>query len=72
MSDYTAYGYALMYGEMSINPKSSNKNILSIPDTLKLHMMEVFISRLSKSDSWLIIIASPKFGATTSEVFFTL
>ena len=36
---------------------------------MKLKFLEEFVAELSKSDIRLIVMASPKYGAVTSEVF---
>lgn len=69
MSDYTKDGYAPLGGEMTKEPEKRNESGISIQDTLKLDMMEEFIAAMSKSDTRLIMVASPKYGAVSSEVF---
>lgn len=69
LSDYTNDGYAPMQGEMSKAPEIKTSISKLAPDTLKLKMMEEFISRVVQSNTKLIVVASPKYGATTSEVF---
>ena len=69
LSDFTIDGYAPLQGEMKTGPirKSSDENVQL--DTLKLNMMTEFISRISKSETRLIMVASPKYRVGTSEVF---
>ncbi len=69
MSDYTADGYAPLYGEMKKEPDKKASGGASVQDTMKLHLMEEFIARMSQSETKLIMVASPKYGATSSEVF---
>lgn len=69
MSDYTADGYAPLQGEMKKEPVKKSDVGEVVQDTLKLHVLEEFIEQLSRSDTRLIMIASPKYGATSSEVF---
>lgn len=69
MSDYTTDGYAPLYGIMKKTPEVRINGNRPIQDTLKLNMMEEFISRLSQSKTKLIMVASPKYGAKSSEVF---
>lgn len=66
---YTADGYAPLQGEMRTEPVKKASGGLAVQDSLKLHMMEEFIAKLSKSGTKLIIMASPKYGALSSEVF---
>lgn len=68
-SGYTADGYSPMHGEMKKTPENKTSEGKSVQDTLKLNMMEEFISRLSQLDTRLIMVASPKYGATSSEAF---
>lgn len=69
VSDYTADGFAPMYGEMKTEPMKSNSVGQSPIDTLKINVLEEFVAKVSKSNTRLILIASPKYGATTSEVY---
>lgn len=69
LSDYTKDGYAPLQGEMKKEPVIKNSKGNEEPDTLKLKMMEEFIARMSKSETRLIMVASPKYGAVSSEVF---
>ena len=69
MSDYAKDGFAPLKGEMDSEPKIQEKSIAAVQDTLKLKMMEEFISRLSRTETKLIMLASPKYGALSSEVF---
>lgn len=69
IGDYTADGFAPMYGEMKKEPEKKAEGGKSQIDSLKLSMLEEFVAELSKSDTRLIMMASPKFGATSSEVF---
>lgn len=69
ISDYTEDGFAPMYGEMKKEPEKRADGRKSQIDTLKLSLLEEFVSQLSESDTRLIMMASPKYGATTSEVF---
>lgn len=69
MSDYTADGYAPLHGEMKKAPVKKVGSGASVQDTLKLHMMEEFIARMSRSETRLIMVASPKYGATSSSTF---
>jgi hypothetical protein len=69
MSDYTADGYAPLQGEMKKEPVKKVGGGASVQDTLKLHMMEEFIARMSQSETKLIMVASPKYGATSSSTF---
>ena len=68
-SDYTADGYAPLHGEMKKAPEKKVGGGASVQDTLKLHMMEEFIARMSQSETRLIMVASPRYGAVSSEVF---
>ena len=69
LSDYTQDGFAPMYGEMKREPGKKTAGVPSQKDTLKLSMLEEFVAELSTSDTRLILMASPKYGATSSEVF---
>lgn len=69
MSDYTPDGYAPLTGEMTVMPVQYNSGEVSAQDTFKLNLMEGFISKISMSDTRLIMVASPKFGVTSSDVF---
>ena len=69
MSDYAKDGFAPLKGEMDSEPKIQEKSIAAVQDTLKLKMMEEFVSQVSRSDTRLIMLASPKYGALSSEVF---
>ncbi len=69
LSDYTVDGYAPLQGEMKKEPEKKAIGAASVQDTLKLHMMEEFIARMSQSETRLIIVASPKYGATSSDMF---
>lgn len=69
LSGYTLDGYAPLKGEMKTAPKKKNTEKANECDSIKLKMMEEFISRMSQSETKLIVIASPKYGATSSKVF---
>ena len=69
LSDYSTDGYAPLHGEMKENPIFKNSISNEKPDTLKLKMMEEFIARMSQSETRLIMVASPKYGAISSDVF---
>lgn len=69
ISDYTEDGFAPMYGEMKTEPVKNNGGGPSQIDTLKINMLEEFVAKLSKSNTRLILMASPKYGAMTSEIF---
>lgn len=69
LGDYTADGFAPMYGEMRKEPEKWTEGGKTQLDKTKLSMLEEFVSELSKSDTRLIMMASPKYGATTSEAF---
>lgn len=69
MSDYAKDGLAPLKGEMVSEPKIQEKSIAAVQDTLKLKMMEEFVSQVSRSDTRLIMLASPRYGAMSSEVF---
>jgi len=69
LSDYTVDGFAPMYGEMKREPDKKTVGVLSQKDTLKLSMLEEFVAELSTSDTRLIMMVSPKYGAISSEVF---
>lgn len=69
MSDYAKDGFAPLKGEMDSEPKIQEKSIAAVQDTLKLKMMEEFVSQVSRSDTRLIMLASPRYGALSSEVF---
>lgn len=69
VSDYTTDGYAPLQGEMKTEPLRKENNVAPERDTLKLQLIEEFISRLSNSETRLIMIASPKYGAISSEGF---
>lgn len=69
LSGYTSDGYAPLQGEMKKAPIMRDTVKADKCDSLKLRMMEEFISRMSQSESKLIVVASPKYGATSSKVF---
>lgn len=69
LGDYTIDGFAPMYGEMKVEPEKRMEAEKSEIDTLKLSILEEFVAELSKSDTRLIMMASPKYGAISSEVF---
>ena len=69
VGDFTFDGYAPLQGEMKTDPDVKKFEEVPILDTLKLHMMEDFIAMLCASDTRLIMTASPKFGAVSSDVF---
>lgn len=69
MSDYTVDGYAPLYGEMKKSPEVKTIDGKPIQDTLKLNMMEESIARMSQVETRLVMVASPKYGATSSETF---
>ena len=69
LSGYTSDGYAPLQGEMKKAPIMRDTVKADKCDSLKLRMMEKFISRMSQSESKLIVVASPKYGATSSKVF---
>lgn len=69
VSDYTVDGYAPMQGEMKKKPEVEAQESIPCQDTLKLNMMEEFIARLSQTGTRLIVVASPRYGASSSEAF---
>lgn len=69
LGDFTADGYAPLRGEMTKIPVFKNNEEDVIQDTLKVSMLEEFILRMSQSQTQLIMIASPKYGAVSSEIF---
>ena len=69
LSGYTSDGYAPLEGEMKTVPKKKSTEKTNECDSIKLKMMEEFISRMSQSETKLIVVASPKYGATSSKVF---
>ena len=69
ISEYTADGFAPLYGEMKTEPGNQSPETPSKIDTLKVNMLEEFVEKISKSNTRLIMMASPKYGATSSEVF---
>lgn len=69
ISDYTEDGFVPMYGEMKTEPVKNNSGSQSQIDTLKINVLEEFVAKLSESNTRLIMMASPKYGAITSEVF---
>lgn len=72
LSDYTNDGYAPMQGEMKKVPAVNSTESKPVQDTLKLNMMEEFISRISQTDTRLIMVASPRYDAISSEVFMPI
>lgn len=68
-NDYTKDGYAPLWGEMDKPPVVTVPENIIVLDTLKLNMVNEFIVRMSHSDTRLIMIASPRYGATSSDVF---
>ena len=68
-SGYTADGYSPMHGEMKKAPATVTSDGKPVIDTLKLKMMEEFIKRFGNSDTRLVVIASPKFGARSSDIY---
>lgn len=68
-SGYSADGYSPMLGEMKKALEVNLDNRKPDQDALKLNMMEEFIKRLGNSDTRLVVIASPKFGARSSDVY---
>ena len=69
LTDYTTDGYSPMFGEMKTEPTTQGRGGITQRDSLKLSIMEVYISNVCKTDTKLIMIASPKYGAVTSKVF---
>lgn len=69
VGDYTEDGFAPMYGEMKENPDITAKGLAAPIDTVKLEIMEEFIASVSNSNTRLIVVASPRYGAVSSEVF---
>ena len=69
LSGYTVDGYAPLRGEMKKRPDKKEKGGTTVQDTLKLHMMEEFIARLSHSETRLFMVASPKYGVTSSDKY---
>lgn len=63
-------GYVEMKGEMKKEPIINRNERPAILDTLKLNMMEEMVARLSSTQNTdLVVMASPKYGATNSDVF---
>lgn len=69
MGEYSLDGYVPLHGEMKHEPIIKTEDNRIVQDTLKLTVMEEFIKRLSQSDTRLVVVASPKYGAKSSEVF---
>lgn len=69
MSDYTKDGYAPLKGVMTKEPEWRPGGESGQLDTLKVNMMEEFVAMLSGTDTRLIMLASPKYGAVSSEAF---
>ncbi len=69
LGDYTSDGFAPMFGEMKKEPEKIKEGVKAQIDSLKLCILEEFVVELSKSDTRLIMMASPKYGATSSEMF---
>ena len=68
-SDYSKDGYAPLKGVMTKEPDWKPGGETGQTDSLKLNMLEEFVEKLSKSDTRLIVMASPKYGAVSSEAF---
>ena len=68
ISDYTKDGYAPLNGVMTKEPERKPGGELEL-DTLKINMMEEFVAKLSVSNTRLILMVSPKYGAVSSETF---
>lgn len=69
LSDYTQDGYAPLKGVMTKEPKWKPGGEMGLTDSLKVNMFEEFVAKLSKSDTRLIIMVSPKYGAVSSDAF---
>ena len=68
-SDYTKDGYVPMQGIMKQKPVNPSNAEQTMIDSLKLNMMEEFIAEVCRSDTRLVLIASPKYGAETSSIY---
>ena len=66
---YVEDGFVPLQGAMTKEPEIKSKGEPSQTDPMKLEFFEEFVAELSKSDTRLIVTASPKYGAVTSEVF---
>lgn len=66
---YVEDGFVPLQGMMTKEPEIKSKGEPSHTDDMKLEFLEEFVADLSKSDIRLIVTASPKYGAVTSEVF---
>ena len=69
VGEYVEDGFVPLEGTMIKEPAIKSKGEPSATDKLKLEFFEEFVAMLSKSETRLIVIASPKYGAVTSEVF---
>ena len=66
---YVEDGFVPLQGAMTKEPEIKSKGEPSHTDPMKLEFFAEFVAELSKSDTRLIVTASPKYGAVTSEVF---
>lgn len=67
LGDYTIDGFAPLYGELKREPEKRMEAKKPKIDTLKLSLLEEFVAELSKSDTRLIVMASPKYASCSSE-----
>lgn len=69
VAGYRNDGYVELRGEMKTEPNIVRKEKPGQLDTLKLNMLEEFVKRISASDTRLIMVASPQYGAISSDAF---
>lgn len=70
VAGYRKDGYVEMKGEMKKEPNIDRDDKPAQLDTLKINMMEEMVARLSSTpNTYLIVMASPKYGATDSDDF---
>lgn len=62
-------GFVPVQGTMTKEPEIKTDGKPSQTDEMKLEFLDEFVAELSNSDTRLIVVASPKYGAVTSEVF---
>ena len=66
---YVEDGFVPLQGKMTKEPEIKSDGKPTQTDEMKLEFMEEFVAELSKSNIHLIVTASPKYGAVSSEVF---
>ena len=70
IGDFTSDGYAPLNGKMKVEPeKNHDKEKTASIDTLKLNMIEDFITNVIKTDCKLVFVVSPKYGVRSSSNF---